>query len=318
MAKTTPPRKAKQIKNSVLLANNAGFEVSASNCPVETVVEAVADYNNHGWNQSTNQTYGDGTAGVNGKSFNYTNLQDQAINESLAVNASGAPVNLKEQSGIIAFTLANSLPANAPNYFFATASTPGTNDTGVTGSNVVSFVFDKSGPRAGYIPAVVHGAPSGSPTEYTFLLPSTITGSGGSNMPASANRGFTVTIAGAVAPGESIQVYTASGGGTAAQTLVATGSAFIYSGSLCSTPNYFVASVTIPTASLAATSKDAAGGHPLKPGIAGKEGQSGIIIKYTASYASGTTGSNLNDQNTPYAGVTVTIAPTAIVPADWV
>jgi hypothetical protein len=316
MAKTTPPRKAKQVKNSVLLANNAGFEVSASNCPVETVVEAVADYNNHGWNQSTNQTYGDGKAGFNGKAASFTSLQDQSIGESLAVNASGAPVNLKDQGGIISFTLANSLPASAKNYFFATASTPGANSAGVTGSGVVSFIYDKSGPQAGYIPAVVHGGTSG--TEYTFLLPSTVTGSGGANMPASANRGFVVTIAGAVAPGESIQVYTASGGGTAAQTLVATGSAFTYSGSLCSTPNYQVTQVTIPTGALASTSKDAAGGHPLKPGIAGKEGQSGIIIKYTASFASGTTGSNLNDQNTPYAGVTVTIAPTAIVPADWV
>ena len=181
MSKTTPPRKARAIKSAYSSSAAAGFNMSASKCTELETLNALQNYNIYGWNQSADQSYGG--QGANGVTANYVDAKDQKINESDAKNASGVAVNLKEQSGIIAFTLANGLPSTARNYFFATASTPSTNDAGVTGSGVVSFIFDKSGPQAGYIPEVVHGDVSGSPREYTFLLPSTVTGSGGANMP---------------------------------------------------------------------------------------------------------------------------------------
>ena len=133
--------------------------------------------------------------------------------------------------------------------------------------------------------------------EYVFFLPATITGTvdpsngrKGQNMPVNHSRSFEVTIAGACAAGESVQVYTASVDGSRR----ATGSAYTFSGSFCDTPNYSQQTMRILTSSLES-------GDP-------STSQSGIVIAYTASYTEDGT-----KENTPYAGVVVTINPSALV-----
>ena len=181
--------------------------------------------------------------------------------------------------------------ASIADYYFNTQQTPGISSGGVTGSNVVVFSFGKNGTQAPYIPQLVH-AQDGLSTgvEYTFFLPASVTGASGANMPANHSRSLEITIAGAVAPGESVQVYNTNVAGARS----ATGSAFTFSASYCSTPNYTHQTMRILTSSIAS-------GSPATS-------KSGIAIVYSASYTVDGT-----KENTPYSGLMVSINPSALV-----
>jgi len=283
MAKKTPPRKMKNIKNALSAALASSVEVDSSNC---SEAETLQEVNNHAM-------FGYGKAGqtyTQGQVVDFASEADQAL-QVTGKGANGQTQSIKNANNLIGNSISAGLSTTGNNYYFNTTQTVGKIPSGgVTGSSIVNFAYSKNGPQAGYIPQLVHGSGLGTGQEFVFFLPSKITGSGGSNMPSAHSRSFEVTIAGAVAPGESVQVYTASVAGAR----VATGSAFIYSASFCSTPNYIHQSVRIPTASLA-------GGNPLTS-------NAGIVVVYSASYAIDGT-----KENTPYAGLVVSINPSAQV-----
>ena len=277
MAKTTPPRKKRFIQAAYSASTATSVEPANSNCPESTTIEEIAKYEIFGFGK-TKQTYAQGSV------TDFSKIEDQEL-QVTGRDADGATVNIKNLNNLISRAMNAGLSTTAQNHYFSTTG------DGVTGSAVLNNVYTKNGPQAGYIPQLIHGAGLGTTQEYVFFMPSTVTGAAQpnghpANMPVNHSRSFEITIAGAVAPGESVQVYTAS----ADNVYVATGSAFTYSGSFCSTPNYQFQQMHIPTASLL--------------GVAG----AGIVIKYTASYAEAD-----NKENTPYAGVTVTINPSALI-----
>ena len=267
------PRKQRNLKAAASASAAAGVETNSSNCSEDVTLQEVNNYEFYGLGKSL-QSY---TAG---EVSDFASQEDQA-KQVTGRTVNGAVASVKNAAGLLQRAISAGLSTSATNYFFNTTS------TGVTGSSVLNFIYDKSGPQAGYIPHLVqNGAGFSATEEYVFFLPSSITGAAGSNMPAQHSRSFEVTIAGAVGAGESVQVYTAS----AAGTRVATGSAFTYSASFCSTPNYTHTTIHIPTSSLAGV------------------GQAGIIIVYTASYTEDGT-----KENTPYSGLVVTINPSALI-----
>lgn len=262
------PRKKRNIKAALSASAAAGVDTSLSNCSLDATNEALLDY----------QVYGYGKSAVpytSGQVVDIISQADQAKQQD-GKNSNGATVNLKDiaAGGVIAGSIAAGLGATMQHHYFDTTG------TGVTGSSVLLGIYSKDGPQSAYVPQLVGGKDS----EYVFFLPSSVTGAGGSNLPPTSNQAFRVGFAGAVGAGESVQAYTASADGT----LVATGSAFTYSGSFCSSgaANYQSSFVLIPTGNLDGT------------------GQAGIVVKYTASYAE-TDGK----QHTPYAGLVVTISP---------
>jgi hypothetical protein len=282
MAKKTPPRKLRNVKNALSASEASSVEIDDSNCSAEVTLEEVMNYQNFGFGKD-GQTY------LQGQVTDFASVDDQQKSVT-GRTATGEVFNLKDASSLIERSVNAGLATNSANHYFSGVRPSGA----VTGSNVVFHVYGQSGPQAGYIPQLVHGSQGISAgQQYVFFIPSGVTGSGGTNMPAIANRSLEVTIAGAVGGGESMQVYTASIDGTA----VATGSAFTYSGSFCDTPNYQVQTMYILTSSLA-------GGNPATS-------KAGILIVYTSSYADHPV-SNPKASNTPYAGVVVSIAPSAI------
>ena len=275
MAKKTPSRKKRNIKAAAAAAQDASVEVTASNCTADETLHEVNQYQLFGFGM-TGSTYSQG------EQTDFASVKDQEL-QVTGKGANGEQVNIKDANSLIHRSVTNGLQTLGSNYYFSATG------TGLTGSNVVNFIYGQSGPQAGYIPQLVNGSQGLSAgQEYIFYLPSSITGSGGSNMPPQHSRSFEVTIAGAVAAGESVQVYTASAHGPT--TYVATGSAFTFSSSICTSPNYTHQTMHIPTASLAS----AAG--------------AGIVIIYTSSYTAAA-----NEENTPYAGVVVTINPSSLV-----
>ena len=284
MAKKTPPRKQRNIKNALSASEAAGVEVSDSNCSEEVTLQEVVSYQNFGFGKD-GQTY------LQGQVTDIASIEDQQKSVT-GKTAAGGTFNLKDASSLIERTQNAGLSTNASNYYFSGVRPI----AAVTASNVVNFVYGKSGPQAGYIPQLVHGTGGGGAggDQYVFYLPSYITGTGGANMPLAHSRSFEVTIAGACAAGESVQIYTASIDGTA----VATGSVFNYSGSFCTSPNYQTQTIRIPTGSLAE-------GNP-------STSKAGIIVVYTSSYAD-TDSLGVSLENTPYAGVYVSIVPSALI-----
>jgi hypothetical protein len=269
------PRKQRNLKAAASASAAAGVETNSSNCTEGDVISEASNYELFGFGKAA-------ASYTQGQITDFASISDQE-KQVTAVNSTGIQQNLKDQQNIIATSIGAGLSTSAPNYYFSGNS----NATAVTGTAVVNFVYGKSGPEAGYIPALVQGG--GGLTaleEYIFFLPSSVTGAAGANMPAGISASFQVDFAGALAAGESIQVYTAS----AAGARVATGSAFTYSGSICSTPNFSASTVVIPTSSLAGT------------------GQAGIVIIYTASYTEDGT-----KDNTPYAGIVATIRPSSLL-----
>jgi hypothetical protein len=234
MAKKTPPRTKKQIKAAMSASKASGIEVSASNCSAADTLNSVVDYNIHGFGKS-GQTY------VVASLHDFASIADQA-KQTTGKDANGAQANIQDSADLIKRVQENNLSSSAARFYFNTVG------TGLTGAiSPVSFVYGKSGPQAPYIPQLVHGTSSAvSHHEFVFHLPSAITGALGANMPVDHSRSFEVTIAGAVAPGESIQVFTQS----AAGVRVATGSAFTFSSSYCTSPNFTHQTIHIPTSSL--------------------------------------------------------------------
>lgn len=274
MAKKTPPRTKREIKAALSASKASSVEVANSNCNKSDTLEAIMDYNTFGFGK-TGQTY------VVGSVHDFASNSDQA-KQTTGKKPDGSQANIKDASDLISRSLSNGLATNTAGHFYFSST-----GTGVTGSvSPQCFVYGQSGPQAAYIPQLVHGSQGLEATqEYVFHLPSSITGAAGANMPVNHSRSFEVTIAGAVAPGESVQVYTAS----AAGVREATGSAFTFSSSFCTTPNFTHQTMHIPTSSL-----DGLGGG-------------GITIIYTASYTA-----EDNKENTPYAGLMVNISPSAI------
>jgi hypothetical protein len=262
------PRKERNLKAAAQAASDAGVELDSSNCSEGVTLEQVNAYELFGFGQ-TSPSY------TQGETTDFASVSDQE-KQITGRGSNGEVVSLKNATDVIGSSLAIGGSTNAPNYYFSATG------TGVTGSSVVTFTYGKSGPQAGYIPHLVQNGSGLSATEeYVFFLPSSVTGSNGSNMPPNFSASFVVDLIGAVGAGESVQVYTAS----AAGVREATGSAFTYSGSFCSTPNYNTTSVIIPTSSLAA-------------------GEGGIVIIYTASYTEDGT-----KENTPYAGLVAVVKP---------
>lgn len=263
------PRKQRNLQAAASASAAAGVETDSSNCTEDLVISEASSYELFGFEQSQ-PSY------TQGQEVDFKSEADQA-KQITGRDSNGKQVNLKDQKNLIANSIANGLPTTAPNFYFSG------NSTAVTGSSVLNFVYGKSGPQAGYIPHLVqNGSGLSAEEEYIFFVPSSITGANGANMPANFSASFVVDLVGAVAPGESVQVYTAS----AAGVRVATGSAFTYSGSFCTSPNFNTQSVVIPTSSLVGT------------------GQAGIVIIYTASYTEDGT-----KENTPYAGLIATVRP---------
>ncbi len=277
------PRKQRNLKAAAQAAADASVETNSSNCSEGVTLEEVNKHELFGFGK-TSQTY------TQGEVVDFASEADQEL-QVTGKGASGQAQSIKNASNLIGRSVSNSLATTSNSYYFNTTQTIGKIPSGgVTGSSVVNFVYSKNGPQAAYIPQLVHGSGLGTGQEFVFFLPSTITGSGGSNMPPQHSRSFEVTIAGAVAPGESVRVYTAS----AAGVRVATGSAFTYSASFCSTPNYQHQTMRILTASLA-------GGDPSTT-------QAGIVVVYSASYTVDGT-----KENTPYGGLVVSFNPSALV-----
>jgi len=281
MAKKTPPRTKKQIKAAMSASKASGIEVSASNCSISDSLDAVVDYNIYGYGKS-GQTY------VVGSVHDFASVADQA-KQTTGKDANGAQANIQDSAELIKRVQDNNLSSSSARFYFDTVG------TGLTGTvSPVSFIYGKSGPQAPYIPQLVHGTSSAvSHHEFVFFLPSSITGALGANMPTDHSRSFEVTIAGAVAPGESIQVFTQSSGGVR----VATGSAFTFSASYCTSPNFTHQTMHIPTSSL--------------DGI----GAGGITIIYDSTYATGSDNKSVApgaQHKTPYAGAVITIMPSSI------
>ena len=290
MAKKTPPRTKKLVKAAMSASVAASVEINSSNCTADETLDEIIAYNTYGFGfGKTTQSYSQG------ENTNFASTEDQA-KQVTGRNANGIQINLKDvQTGIIGNSIAAGLPTMGLNYIFASGATGG--NKGVTGSSVVQFIYPKSLPQAGYIPQLIHGSGLGTTQEYVHFIPSTVTGAGGANMPTNFSRSFQVSIAGAVAPGENITIYTASGYASGENTglaLTQTGSVFTYSGSMCSSPNFSGSTMFITTASLSGLSSgDGSGG--------------GIVIVYSASYTEDGT-----KENTPYAGVVVTVAPSNV------
>ena len=262
------PRKQRNLKDAATQAANQSVEFDKSNCSDVITLEQANNYQLYGFGK-TLQSYKQGEV----TDFGATSRDSDAAKQVDGRNAKGVDKNLKDSTLLIKNSLDGGLPTTGANYYFS-----GQDPTGVTGSSMVNFVFSKDGPQSAYIPQLVGGRSN----EYIFWLPSTVTGADGANMPATANRSFKITLAGAVAPGESVQVYNRAANGT----FNATGSTYTFSASFCKTPNFSTQSVLIPTSSLAGT------------------GLAGIAIKYTASFAV-----TDNKENTPYAGLCAIIHP---------
>lgn len=262
------PRKKRNIKAALSASAAAGVDTSLSNCSVAATEEALLDFQLFGYGK-------DAVSYTSGQTVDVASQADQAKQVD-GKNSNGVTVNLKDiaASSLIANSIAFGLSSSMQHHYFDTTG------TGVTGSNLAIAIYSKDGPQSAYVPQLV----GGKDNEYVFFLPSSVTGANGVNMPAVVNQGFRIGFAGAVGAGESVQAYTSSADGT----LVATGSAFTYSGSFCSSgaANYQTSFVNVPTGNLDGT------------------GQGGIVVKYTASYAE-TDGK----QHTPYAGLVVTITP---------
>ena len=277
------PRKIRNIKAAGKAAADAGVETNSSNCSEGITLEEVTKHEIFGFGK-TDQTY------TQGEVADFASEADQEL-QVTGKGANGQTQSIKNASNLIGRSIGAGLATNANNYYFNTTQTIGAIPSGgVTGSSVVNFVYSKNGPQAAYIPQLVHGSGLGTGQEFVFFLPSTITGAAGANMPPQHSRSFEVTIAGAVAPGESVQVYNANAAGVRS----ATGSAFTYSASFCSTPNYQHQTMRILTSSLA-------GGDPGTT-------QAGIVVVYSASYTIDGT-----KENTPYAGLMVSFNPSALV-----
>jgi hypothetical protein len=283
------PRKQRNIKEAAAAAIDASVEVPTAT--EDLVYEQIIRYEQFGFGQ-TSPSY------TQGEVADFGGEGDQQ-KQVCGRNGNGAVTSLKDSEGIITNTLALGIGTNGSNYYFS-ATEPG----GITGSNVVNFIYDKSGPEAAYIPHLVqNGGGLGATEEYAFFLPASVTGASGANMPPgradglSTNSAFDVVIAGAVAKGERINVYTASAAGARVQTGSVYGASASHHVSFDTKPNYSTYTISIPTASLAGT------------------GLGGIVVVYTASYdIDGTS------ENRPYAGVTVSIVPSnafsgAAVPA---
>ncbi len=284
MAKKTPPRTKKLVKAAMSASVAASVEINSSNCTADQTLDEIIAYNTYGFGKSQ-QTYNQGEL------TNFASTEDQA-KQVTGRNANGIQINLKDvQTGLIGNSIAAGLPTTGQNYTFASGALGG--DAGVTGSSAVQFIYPKSGPQAGYIPQLIHGSGLGTTQQYIHFIPSAVTGVAGAGMPTNFSRSFQVSIAGAVAPGETITIYTASGFSSFDKTglsLTQTGSVFTYSGSMCSSPNFSGSTMFITTGSLS-----------------GLAGGGGIVVAYSASYTEDGT-----KENTPYAGVVVTIAPSAV------
>ena len=272
------PRKQRNLKGAAAAAEAASVEVDASGCTDEVTLEQANNHEIFGFGGLT-PSYAEG------EKADYASNEDRE-KQITGRNKDGVVVSVKDYNQLISRSLSAGLLTEGTNHYFSTVG------TGVTGSSVICHVFGKSGPQAAYIPQLIHGSGLGTSQEYVFFLPASITGSGGSNMPTNHSRSFEITIAAACAPGESVQIYTAS----THDTYFATGSAFTYSASFCHTPNYSGQTIFIPTGAF--------GAHLANDTLGlGK----GIVIIYTASYAE-----TDNKENTPYAGVCVSINPSAI------
>ena len=297
------PRKQRNLKAAASASAAAGVETNSSNCPESDVISQASNYELFGY-LKTDASY------TSGEVVDIASISDQE-KQVTGKNSSGVTINLKGGVGpskntdtdigfdlIDNFILAGISPNAAHYNLYRIGNIGGTSGApaarrgpGLTGTiSPANALYGVNGPQAAYIPQL---ALTGSGGEYVFFLPSSITGAGGSNMPPGYSASFAVTIAGAVAPGESIQVYTASAAGYGA-----TGSAFTYSGSYCSTPNFATSSIFIRTASL-----------PVYPGAdtGGQAAKSGIVIIYTASFTIDGT-----KENTPYAGPVMTITPSNV------
>ena len=287
------PRKQRNLKNAAQAAEDASVELDSSNCSEGETLEAVNLYEFFGLGNSL-QSYTEGEA------TDFASVEDMQKNTGIGKNSEGDPISLKDVSDVIIRSKNAGLPTEGTNYYFSTAQANQTGRIpagGSTGSNVVNFIFGKNGPEAPYIPQLIHsqdGLTTG--VEYVFFLPASVTGGidpsngrKGGNMPVNHSSSFEVTIAGACAAGESVQVYTASADGSRR----ATGSAYSFSASLCTSPNYSQQHIRILTSSL-------------ESGIPGTS-QAGIVIAYTASYTVDGT-----KENSPYSGIVVSIIPSAL------
>ena len=281
------PRKQKNFQAGQAACDAASVEVADSNCSAAITIEEATKYELFGFGKS-GQTY------TQGEVSDFASQADQEL-QVTGKGANGQQENLKNANAsgsILEGALSAGLATTGANHYFSTAQSVSSvhGGGGVTGSSIVEFVFGQSGPQSAYIPQLVHGSQGLSAgQQYAFFLPSTITGSNGTNMPVGHNRSFEVTLGGAVAPGESVQVYVAANNGNR----TATGSAFTYSASFCSSPNYSSQTIRILTSSITSNGEATS--------------QAGIVIVYTASYASAD-----NKENTPYAGLVVSINPSAL------
>jgi hypothetical protein len=287
MAKKTPPRKARNLQAANDAATAASVEANSSNCSEAVTIEAVNAYEFYGFGNSL-QTY------TQGEVTNFSSEEDIA-KQTNGKDANGATRIIKDANNLISRSRSAGLSMDANNYYFnTTQKTTGNGPRGgLTGSIILGFAYGKNGPQAPYIPQLVHeqdGLSTG--TEYVFFVPATVTGAiltlAGQNMPIGHSSSFEVVVAGAVGAGESVAVYTANDAGV--RTL--SGSAFTYSASFDSTPNYSTSKFRIRTGSIQA-------GNPATS-------QAGIVIVYSASYTV-----DGKAENTPYAGVTVSINPSA-------
>jgi|TARA_R110000824_G_C15148170_1_gene670713 hypothetical protein len=293
MAKKTPPRKQRNRKNAAQAAVDASVEINSSNCSEGETLEAVNLYEFYGLGNVL-QSY------TEAESTDFATIEDMEKNTGVGKNSEGDSISLKDVSDIIVRSKGAGLPTEGSNYYFSTQQANQTGRIpagGSTGSAVVNFIFGKNGPQAPYIPQLIHaqdGIATGA--EYVFFLPAGATGTvdpsngrKGQNMPVNHSSSFEITIAGACGAGESVQIYTASADGSRE----ATGSAFTFSGSLCTNPNYSQQLIRILTSSI-------------ESGIPGQS-QAGIVIAYTASYTADGT-----KENTPYAGIVVSVMPSAL------
>jgi hypothetical protein len=271
------PRKQRNLKAAAKAAEDASVELNSSNCSEGQTLESVNQYEFFGFGKA-GQTY------TQGQNVNWGSDEDRA-KQTTGKNARGIQINLKADAGdnVLANSIAAKFSTQGNHHYF---SATGTGTGGVTGSSIVNFIYSKNGPQAEYVPQLVGGQGSA----YAFFLPSTVTGTEGANLPATANRSFAITIAGACAPGERVQVYTASSAGK----FVETGSTFGHRAAdnvaACSTPNYSTQTIYIPTGSL---------------GIGPNRG---IVVAFTSSYTA-----NGVSENTPYAGVVVKIYPSNLI-----
>ena len=163
------PRKQRNLKGANQAASDASVEVAESNCSEDVTLQQVNRYELYGFGKVA-QTYQEGQV------TSWTSDEDNAKQVN-GRGANGEVKNIRDSANLISRAISNSLSTNASNHYFSTVG------TGVTASSPACFVYGKNGPQAGYIPQLVHGSGLGTSQEYVFFLPSSITGSGGSNMP---------------------------------------------------------------------------------------------------------------------------------------